>query len=90
MSISISAAEILALPGVQAAFMRKAEAGANAARSRAAVDTGAMRASVYAEPTANGSRFGARVPHAVFVEYGTSKMRAQPFIRPSMNEAAAG
>jgi HK97 gp10 family phage protein len=33
------------------------------------------------QPTAN---------YAVFVEYGTTKMRAQPFMRPALAEASGG
>lgn len=60
------------------------------AREVVPVDTGALRASITHEVVEGGSRgglpsllFGATMPYTVYVELGTSRMRAQPFIVPS-------
>lgn len=60
---------------------------ARQARGRAPVRTGALRASITV------LRFdelrygvGAFAPHASYVEHGTSRMRAQPYLRPSIQE----
>lgn len=56
-------------------------------RSRAAVDTGQMRDSIY-YATAGGSFFvDAAAEHSGFVNYGTSKMAAQPFVEPAVEAA---
>lgn len=82
------------------------------AKQRAAVDTGAMRASIYVrtedtsdygktglkalgrnkdvflfpeveQPTHNEALIAVGVSYGIFVEYGTSKMAAQPFMTPA-------
>lgn len=81
------------LPAITARIDRAAERRvgmirqrvAMVARSMAAVDTGEMRDGVRA--TANGVT--ASAPHSVHVEYGTYKMRAQPFMRPAAAVGAA-
>lgn len=76
------------LPGVAAASLRKGAAGREAARSRARVDTGAMRDGIEVTPVgAAGARVTSTVDHSAFNEYGTSRMSAQPFMRPSMDAA---
>lgn len=58
------------------------------------VDTGLLRSSIFAEVDARGGSsrrtlvLGANAPYALFVELGTSKMRAQPFIRPAIDRTA--
>ena len=55
------------------------------AKSIVPVRTGKLRASIYSAIYAYFQfEVGANAPYAVFVEFGTSKMRAQPFIRPSV------
>lgn len=54
------------------------------AKTLAAVDTGKMRASIEGHMT--GQYSGEVMPHveyAIYVEYGTYKMAAQPFMRPA-------
>lgn len=63
------------------------------AQSLAPVASGALQASIrkgLAGRTSKGPYVdvGANVPYAIFVEYGTYKDRAQPFMRPAL--AAAG
>ena len=68
-------------------------AGATEARRLAAVDTGHMRSVVTSTVTAGGAdtwvgEWGDEADYARYVEYGTSKMRAQPFIGPSLDRVA--
>lgn len=60
------------------------------AQSRAAVDTGYMRASIFYRPArSSGDRivgtWGASAGYSIYVELGTYRMSAQPFIRPAMD-----
>jgi HK97 gp10 family phage protein len=57
------------------------------AKEFAPVDTGAMRASIFTEIEATGAvvaRVGPSVEYAPFVELGTYKMGAQPFLMPAL------
>lgn len=59
------------------------------ARSIVPVRTGFLRDSIYyavgqAEGGTPGLQFGASAEYAFWVEMGTRRMRAQPFIRPSL------
>lgn len=49
-----------------------------------AVDTGRLRGSVTGEYDGNGVQVGTNVEYAFYVEEGTYKMRARPYIRPSI------
>jgi HK97 gp10 family phage protein len=49
------------------------------------VDSGALRDSIYWYETNGQIVIGAGVFYAAFVEYGTSRNRAQPFLRPAIN-----
>lgn len=55
---------------------------AQRAKRLAPVRTGRLRASI--EATREGVRV--LVPYAKFVEYGTRKMKAKPFLRPAISE----
>ncbi len=57
----------------------------NRAKMMAAVDTGAMRSSIHHEITNGGytAVIGPSVYYALFQEYGTHKMGAQPFMGPA-------
>ena len=59
---------------------------ASAARTRAPRRTGALAASVAAEPERDGVAIVAGERYAPFVEYGTRTMRAEPYIRPAVAE----
>lgn len=50
------------------------------ARRYAPVETGELRASIHVQ----GNEVRAEADHAVYVEYGTRNMRAQPFMRPAL------
>ena len=56
----------------------------NEARRMAPVDTGRLRASITVKRTPDGAVVGSNVEYAPYVEYGTSKMAAQPFLRPAV------
>jgi HK97 gp10 family phage protein len=61
-----------------------------AAVRKAPVLTGTLRRSIHTETaaTADGAvgRTGTNVEYAPFQEFGTSRMRAQPFLRPAFDE----
>lgn len=62
------------------------------ARRACPVDTGRLRASIAMEPVVRqGDRFvlkvGTNVEYAPYVEFGTSRMRPQPFMRPAFLRA---
>jgi len=55
------------------------------ARRLVRVRTGLLRQSIYWESTdLMRFVFGAAAPYAKYVEYGTSRMAARPFLRPAM------
>ena len=62
------------------------------ARSLCPVDTGRLRSSIVMRKGRDGRGFyvevGTSVNYAPFVEFGTSKQRAQPFLLPAVAEAA--
>lgn len=47
------------------------------------VDTGWLKSTIRTEATANEAQLIASAPHAGYVEYGTRKMAAQPYLRPA-------
>lgn len=77
-----------------AAMERVGSEIAERAASRAPHDTGRLAASIQARPAA-GPRGGAGVEvvadveYAKFVEYGTSEMAAEPFLRPALDEVVS-
>jgi hypothetical protein len=62
-------------------------AGVEGARRRVRVDTGELRDSIRAEVRNGQGRWGSDVRQAAPNEFGTYKMRAQPFLRPSIDDA---
>lgn len=58
------------------------------ARRACPVDTGRLRASIAAEPVVESGdkltlKVGTNVSYAAYVEFGTSRMRPQPYMRPA-------
>lgn len=57
------------------------------------VDTGALKKSIFTKITRVGNiyvlEFGATIFYTLFVELGTSRTRAQPFIRPAADTIKA-
>jgi HK97 gp10 family phage protein len=60
--------------------------GQKLAQQKAAVDTGYMRASVRGTATVNQIKLDAGAEYSEYVEYGTSRMAAQPFMEPAMEQ----
>lgn len=65
-----------------------------AAKYRCPVDTGNLRRSIAAQPpTMQGDTavalVGTNVEYAAYVEFGTRKMNAQPFMGPALEAARA-
>lgn len=52
----------------------------------APVDTGRLRSSISHATTESEAIIGTNVDYAPYVELGTSKMNAQPFLRPAIEE----
>lgn len=49
------------------------------------VDTGRLRASIAHNTESDRFQVGTNVEYAVYVEKGTSKQKAQPFLKPGIN-----
>lgn len=50
------------------------------------VDTGRLRSSITHETDKNTAYIGTNVEYGPYVEMGTSRMRAQPFLEPAIDE----
>lgn len=68
------------------AVKASADRVAERARQMAPVDTGALRSSIQAVSTTAGKSAEVRVgvEYAAYVEYGTYKMAAQPYLSPAV------
>ena len=51
------------------------------------VDTGRLRASITSEVSGLEGKVGTNVEYAGFVEYGTSKMPAKPYLFPALEKS---
>jgi len=69
---------------VEAALAKVAHDVELGAKQRAPVDTGHLRASIGAEGGGMRWRVNAAAGYAVYVELGTRKMSAQPFLVPAL------
>lgn len=67
-----------------------AEHIAEDAASRAPVDTGELRDSIHVEGRGMASVIVADAGHAAYVEYGTSRSPAQPYLHPAVEAARSG
>ncbi len=56
------------------------------AKALCPVDTGNLRNSITHEVEGKEARVGTNVEYAPFVELGTSKMAAQPFLNPALEQ----
>ena len=63
----------------------------NGARRRVPVDTGRLRNSITHEIDADGmdATIGSNVEYAPHIEFGTVRMRAQPYLFPALEEERA-
>ena len=57
------------------------------AKQNCPVDTGRLRASITTEIGKLEAEVGTNVEYAQSVEFGTSKQKAQPFMRPALDKA---
>ena len=57
------------------------------AKQNCPVDTGKLRASITTEVGNLEAEVGTNVAYALYVEFGTSKQKAQPFMRPALDKA---
>lgn len=77
--------------GVVRDLMRRGRAVQNRAKELVHVDTGRLRASITLTPLTIDGEFavhvGSNVEYAGFLEYGTSRMPAYPFLRPALEAA---
>ena len=51
------------------------------------VDTGYLRSTAFSEITDDDVFIGFNAPYASYLEFGTYKMEAQPYLRPALDEA---
>lgn len=56
------------------------------AKVRAPVDTGQLRGSIGYEVGESEAKIGTIVDYSIFVEFGTSRQRPQPYLRPAIDE----
>lgn len=57
------------------------------AENNCPVDTGFLRSSVFVQIRGNNVEVGFEAEYASYVEFGTYKMAAQPFLRPALDDA---
>jgi HK97 gp10 family phage protein len=73
---------------VSRAMLRKGILVSNAAKVLCPVDTGRLRSSIGVRqtfsPTGATTIVGTVVEYGGYIEYGTSRMRAQPYLRPAL------
>jgi HK97 gp10 family phage protein len=78
---------------LEAVFSTLAQRGLAYMQARTPVDTGELVASDYVDIFEGDGRYqlniGATADHAIYQELGTSRHRAQPFIRPTLDMLAA-
>jgi HK97 gp10 family phage protein len=56
-----------------------------AAKNLSPVDTGNLKGSITQKVDGSEARIGTNVEYSPYVEYGTSKMAAQPYLRPAVD-----
>lgn len=78
------------LPEAVSAIVRKAAFDVEAnAKSVVPVDTGKLKNSISSEfPSQTKAIIAPHTEYAVYVEYGTRKQRAQPYMRPAAEKVA--
>ena len=76
------------LKGPIADFLKKSALYVEgSAKEKAPVDTGRLRASISSKVKATEAEIGTPVFYAPFVEFGTKRMRAQPYLIPALQGA---
>lgn len=69
---------------VSEAIATGAEVVAESARGSCPVDTGALQSSIAAQSSGMNASISANTHYAAYVEFGTSKMAAQPYLVPAL------
>lgn len=62
----------------------------DAAKRIVPIDTGDLHDSIHTEVSSDGMFVVADADHAAFIEQGTSKMPAQPYLRPALHTKIKG
>ncbi len=73
---------------LDAAFKAAAEAVADEAKNMCPVDTGMLRDSIEVSSEGMNASINAGADYAAFVEFGTCKAAAQPFLVPALLNSA--
>ena len=60
------------------------------ARARAPVDTGNLRNSITVDVQGTEASVGPEADYGIYLEYGTSRMAAQPYMNPAADEVEPG
>ena len=60
---------------------------AEQAEQNCPVDTGYLRSTIFVREAGDDVEIGFEAPYASYVEFGTYKMAAQPYLRPALDEA---
>lgn len=90
MRVQLDQAQLEALatsPEVQRALLHVAQVAADSARRRVPVDTGRLKGSISADSEPGRAAVYANTDYAVYVERGTRRMAAQPYLWPAVDEA---
>lgn len=88
MKISVSGNALGMLSGISSdlsgAMAQAAELVTESAKGACPVDTGALQSSITSSSSASSASVSAGTSYAAFVEFGTCKMAAQPYLVPSL------
>lgn len=88
MSAKVTGVEINPHIDMAAVFRAAGEAVADEARTLCPVDTGNLRDSIAVSADSGGAEVSADADYAAYVEFGTWKMAAQPFLVPALINSA--
>lgn len=73
--------------GIKPALEAGGKAGLQEAQNKVPVKTGNLRGSLYYTTTENKLELGGKADYTLYVEFGTWRMPARPFIRPGSEVA---
>ena len=88
MGVQISGGGINPDMDIAAVFVAAGEAVADEARAMCPVDTGNLQSSIAVSAGSDGAEISANTDYAAYVEFGTWKMAAQPFLVPALLNSA--
>ena len=88
MSVQITGGKINPDVDMAAIFKSAGEAVADEARAMCPVDTGRLKSSIAVSADGGGAQITANTDYAAYVEFGTWKMAAQPFLVPALLNSA--